>query len=77
MKTKSITIKRNNQVVGNNSMSYSDKHPENPISLRPIHDARKKAGRNGKIHTMFLALRNFSRPAITYEIAHINLLFYR
>jgi hypothetical protein len=33
------TIKRNAQIVGNNSKSYNDKHPENPVSLRPVHDA--------------------------------------
>jgi hypothetical protein len=30
---------RNKEIVGNNSKSYNDKHPENPVSLRPIHDA--------------------------------------
>jgi hypothetical protein len=36
------TVKRNAMIVGNNSKSYNDKHPENPVSLRPIHDAVKK-----------------------------------
>jgi hypothetical protein len=36
---KSITEIRNAKIVGNNSKSYNDKHPENPVSLRPIHDA--------------------------------------
>lgn len=30
---------RNHLVVGKNSKSYDDKHPENPVSLRPIRDA--------------------------------------
>lgn len=30
---------RNAQVVGHNSKSYNDKHPSNPVSLRPIRDA--------------------------------------
>ena len=41
MKTTSLTIVRNKKIVGRNSKSYNDKHPENPISLRPIHDAIK------------------------------------
>ena len=35
MKKKTDT-KRNNKIVGNNSKSYNDKHPDNPIHLRPI-----------------------------------------
>ena len=30
---------RNNQIVGRNSKSYNDKHPEQPVALRPVHDA--------------------------------------
>jgi len=30
---------RNHLIVGKNSKSYDDKHPENPVSLRPIRDA--------------------------------------
>jgi hypothetical protein len=41
MKTrkKRVDNKRNDQVVGNNSKSYSEKHPEHPIHLRPIREA--------------------------------------
>lgn len=35
-------LNRNHLVVGKNSMSYDDKHPENPVSLRPVHDAIQK-----------------------------------
>ena len=41
MKKKSITVIRNAMIVGHNSKSYDEKHPKNPISLRPIHDAKK------------------------------------
>lgn len=37
---------RNHLVVGKNSKSYDEKHPENPVSLRPIHDAVLKVKRN-------------------------------
>lgn len=43
MKTTSLTISRNKQIVGNNCKSYNDKHPEKPIALRPIRDALKAA----------------------------------
>lgn len=36
---KSIIAIRNAKIVGNNSKSYDDKHPNNPVSLRPIHEA--------------------------------------
>jgi hypothetical protein len=39
MKKKSLTEIRNAKIVANNSKSYNDKHPANPIALRPIHDA--------------------------------------
>ena len=34
--------KRNSQIVGKNCASYNDKHPENPIILRPIRAAVAK-----------------------------------
>ena len=36
---KKIDNKRNSRIVGHNSKSYNDKHPTNPVALRPIHDA--------------------------------------
>ena len=39
---KNATMTRNAMIVGNNSKSYNDKHPENPVSLRPVHDAIAK-----------------------------------
>jgi hypothetical protein len=41
MKKKTDT-KRNDKIVGNNSKSYNDKHPDNPIHLRPIRMAIAK-----------------------------------
>lgn len=39
----SLTIKRNNIRTGKNCASYNRKHPENPIDMRPIYNARRKA----------------------------------
>lgn len=74
MKTTSLTISINKQIVGNNSKSYNDKHPENPISLRPIRDACKATGKyehelRGRLHR----LARFSRPTIAYLIACLTL----
>jgi len=33
---------RNNQRVGKNSASYNDKHPHNPVQLKPIRAAKKR-----------------------------------
>jgi len=68
MKKQSITAIRNANVVGNNSKSYNDKHPENPVSLRPIHDALLKA-RPRWMRTKLRAMANWSRPAIARGIA--------
>lgn len=37
----SLTLIRNGHVVGNNSKSYNDKHPENVTWMRPIRDGLK------------------------------------
>lgn len=39
----SLTVKRNNIRTGRNCASYNRKHPENPIDLRPIYNARRRA----------------------------------
>ncbi len=74
MKTTSLTISRNKQITGNNSKSYNDKHPENPISLRPIRDACKATIKHerklrGRLHR----LARFSRPTIAHLIACLTL----
>jgi len=54
MGNQSLTVRRNKQIVGNNSKSYNDKHPENPISLRPVRNAIQKmpriADEKGQLH---------------------------
>jgi len=69
MKNKSLTEIRNAKIVGKNSRSYNDKHPENPVSLRPIHDACKAAP--AKYHARLRALSNLGRPALTRGIVAI------
>ena len=53
--------KRNEQIVGNNSKSYNDKHPDNPIHLRPIRAAIAKvpkvADDKGQLHPNYKAIR--------------------
>lgn len=59
---KSLTVIRNAKVVGRNRASYNDKHPNNPVSLRPLHGVYPCAPRwvRAKLRTM----RNWDRPAI-------------
>lgn len=67
---KSLTIKRNKQIVGNNSKSYNDKHPDNPVSLRPIHDAlRANAAKPKWFIRKIRAMRNWSKPQIARGLA--------
>ena len=71
MKKKSLTVIRNAKVVGNNSKSYNDKHPENPVSLRPLHDACKATHKDDfELRAKIRALANLSRPQIARGIAH-------
>lgn len=70
----SLTCIRNSKVVGKNRKSYDDKHPENPIALRPLRDAIKIIYKNRgpywaiyRIHS----LANASKPKIAREIARI------
>lgn len=70
MKKKSLTVIRNDKVVGNNSKSYNDKHPENPVSLRPIHDACKATHKDDfKLRVKLRALASCSRPTMARGIA--------
>lgn len=72
MAQKSITAIRNGHVVGNNSKSYNAKHPENPVSLRPIHDACKATHKDdSKLRRKLRALGNLSRPQIARGIAYL------
>lgn len=85
MKTTPLTITRNKRITGNNSKSYNDKHPENPISLRPIRDACKaiyksspyvtRAQKAYNFHacTKLRRLKNFSGPAIARGISNLAL----
>ena len=66
------TIKRNGIITGKNSMSYNAKHPNNPIILRPIRDARRRT-RVGTIHMALIMLMNCSRPFITRQIKNMGL----
>lgn len=56
--------KRNDQIVGRNSASYNDKHPENPIELRPIRSACWRNPNNFKMQRRIRSLSNESRPNI-------------
>lgn len=70
MKKKSLTVIRNAKVVGNNSKSYDDKHPENPVSLRPIHDACQLIHKDDfKLRAKIRALANCDRQTIANGIA--------
>ncbi len=71
MKKKSLTVIRNAKVVGNNSKSYNDKHPENPVSLRPIHDALRATKKDDfNVRRGLRWLANLSRPEIVRGIQH-------
>lgn len=67
MKLKSITEVRNGMRVGNNSMSYDDKHPYAPIILKPIRQAVKKA--SGVFVGKIRGLSNLSRPEMLRRIS--------
>jgi hypothetical protein len=68
---KTLTVIRNTKIVGNNSKSYNDKHPKNPVSLRPIHDACAAIHRNDfKLRRQLRALMNYDRQTIARAIAH-------
>jgi len=71
MKKKILTVIRNAKIVGNNSKSYDNKHPENPIALRPIRDACKATHKDAfKLRLKLRALANCSRPTIALGIAY-------
>jgi len=55
--------KRNKMIVGNNSASYNDKHPINPIQLNPIGRALRMTS-NSKIRRAIKAYRNAPRQVI-------------
>lgn len=55
---------RNHLITGRNSASYNDKHPENPIELRPIRDALRRNRDDIKMKKRILMLSNESRPNI-------------
>jgi len=74
---------RNSQIVGNNSKSYDDKHPTNPIVLRPIRDAiantPKIADEKGVLHPdcrRISCLRRaggwMSKPEMLAEIVYVR-----
>lgn len=78
----SITVMRNKHVVGQNCKSYNDKHPENPIDMRPIYNARRRApvewskAENRfvvplKIWRALKRLVNLARPAIGKRIFQV------
>ena len=73
MKITSLTIIRNKKIVGRNSKSYNDKHPENHISLRPIHDAIKatRAHISSHIRTQGFASRAHNANAVD-QLQKIN-----
>ncbi|ADE12173.1 hypothetical protein [Sideroxydans lithotrophicus] len=73
MASKSKTVIRNAKRVGNNSRSYDEKHPENPISLRPIADVKKfcfKTDSKGFVYldrkkwNSLLMLGTFAKPDV-------------
>ena len=72
---KSATIKRNATIVGSNCASYDDKHPENPVSLRPIHRALNVAFNNRQTCKVeeINAMRNWSKPNIARGLAALML----
>jgi hypothetical protein len=64
---------RNAQIVGNNSKSYNDKHPDNPIHLRPIRQAianlPKVKDDKGQLHPDYKAIRELRSFG---SVAHIG-----
>lgn len=78
----SLTVQRNSIKVGRNCESYNKKHPENPIDMRPIYNARRKAPVEwNKLEIRFVILPkilkalkklvNLSRPVIAVRIFKI------
>ena len=74
---------RNSQIVGNNSKSYDDKHPTNPIVLRPIRDAiantPKIADKKGVLHPDYWRINHLrriggwmSKPEMLAEIVYVR-----
>jgi hypothetical protein len=67
MKQKTLTVLRNAKIVGKNSMSYDDKHPENPISLCPIRDICKRTDSRALLRRL-RGMGSFSRPEIAQGV---------
>lgn len=78
----SLTVKRNNIRTGKNCASYNRKHPENPIDMRPIYNARRKVPKEwSKLENRFVVPRkilgalkrlvNLARPAIGKRIFQV------
>lgn len=69
-----MNMKPNRQhlIVGRNSASYNDKHPENPIVLRPIRDALRRNKDDIKMQERILSLSNESRPNIISALKWIG-----
>lgn len=53
----------NKIIVGNNSASYNDKHPHNPIQLNPIGTALRMT-RNGKLARLLKSYSNLPRQTL-------------
>ena len=72
---KSITVQRNAKIVGNNSMSYDDKHPHATITLRPIKKALLacRGLSNLWLRSRILGLRNWNKPDMLRELAALGL----
>jgi hypothetical protein len=62
---------RNKLITGKNSASYNEKHPENPISMRPIHDALTTTRDGGVARRLRFIGTHESRA----EIARILMFF--
>ena len=67
---KSITLHNNRHITGKNSMSYNDKHPINPIVMRPIKLARKNLGYSGRYwqYNMLAILSTWSKSRMVTEL---------
>lgn len=63
---------RNNEVTGKNSASYDAKHPHNPITMRPIHDALCKVRHEWQRKALLL-MCNGSRTDIAYGVKALDL----
>lgn len=68
----SITIQRNAQITGRNSKSYNDKHPENPIQLRPIRTAREILRLRDTQRWVLRTVRSRSRPELAEWIEAVR-----